>query len=75
MSTPAPTPDHRVVRNDEDQYSVWPLDRDLPAGWHDAGHRGTRENCLEHVGRVWTDLRPASLRRRQGEAAAVEGRR
>lgn len=62
-------PEHRVVRNDEEQYSVWPSGRALPAGWYDAGHRGSREECLEHVGRVWTDLRPRSLRQRQDGVA------
>jgi MbtH protein len=51
-----------VVRNDEEQYSIWPHDRDLPAGWHHAGFTGTREECLAHVDTVWTDMRPKSLR-------------
>ncbi|MGW8354465.1 MbtH family protein [Streptomyces wedmorensis] len=53
----------RVVRNDEEQYSVWPVGRELPAGWSEARKRGTKAECLAHVGRSWTDLRPASLRR------------
>ncbi|WP_017236978.1 MbtH family protein [Streptomyces sp. SS] len=53
----------RVVRNDEEQYSVWPVGRELPAGWSEAGKRGTKAECLAHVDRSWTDLRPASLRR------------
>ncbi|MEH0823921.1 MULTISPECIES: MbtH family protein [unclassified Micromonospora] len=51
-----------VVRNDEEQYSIWPADRALPAGWHDAGFAGTREECLAHVDAVWTDMRPRSVR-------------
>jgi MbtH protein len=51
-----------VVRNDEEQYSIWPKGRELPAGWHDAGFTGTREDCLSHVDTVWTDMRPKSLR-------------
>jgi MbtH protein len=51
-----------VVMNDEEQYSVWESDRDLPAGWHRTGHTGTREACLAHIDEVWTDLRPKSLR-------------
>lgn len=52
----------RVVRNDEDQYSIWATDRDLPAGWHDAGFTGSKADCLAHVDQVWTDMRPRSLR-------------
>jgi MbtH protein len=54
----------RVVVNDEEQYSIWPIDFDLPLGWKDGGVQGTKEECLTHVGKVWTDMRPASLRRR-----------
>ncbi|RKN15714.1 MbtH family protein [Micromonospora musae] len=51
-----------VVRNDEEQYSIWSTDRELPAGWHDAGFTGSREECLAHVDTVWTDMRPRSVR-------------
>lgn len=53
---------YRVVVNDEEQFSVWPGDRDLPAGWREEGTRGDRETCLAHIDRVWTDMRPRSLR-------------
>ena len=51
-----------VVVNHEEQYSVWPVDRPVPAGWREAGFTGTREECLAHVDEVWTDMRPLSLR-------------
>jgi MbtH protein len=51
-----------VVRNDEEQYSIWAQGRELPAGWHDAGFAGTKDECLSHVDEVWTDMRPKSLR-------------
>ncbi|MEV4898134.1 MbtH family protein [Nonomuraea sp. NPDC050547] len=53
-----------VVVNHEEQYSIYPDDRDLPAGWDDAGFRGSEKECLEHIGTVWTDIRPRSLRER-----------
>lgn len=56
--------EYLVVRNDEEQYSIWRADRDLPAGWHPEGRRGTRQECLDHIDVVWTDMRPLSLRRR-----------
>lgn len=51
-----------VVVNDEEQYSIWPAERELPAGWSGAGFTGNRTDCLAHVDQVWTDLRPRSLR-------------
>ncbi|WP_030227061.1 MbtH family protein [Streptomyces sp. NRRL WC-3626] len=57
-----------VVRNDEEQYSIWPEGRDLPAGWHAEGTSGSREECLEHIEAVWTDMRPRSLRVRMESA-------
>ena len=53
---------YRVVRNDEDQYSIWPSGRQLPPGWYDEGTEGTRADCLGHIDEVWTDMRPRSLR-------------
>lgn len=59
-----------VVRNDEEQYSIWWSDRDIPAGWHAEGTEGTRDECLAHIGEVWTDMRPRSLRVRMEQEAA-----
>ncbi|GAA1584642.1 MbtH family protein [Streptomyces globosus] len=59
-----------VVHNDEEQYSIWRADRELPAGWHAEGTSGTRQECLDHIGRVWTDMRPLSHCRRLAEAGA-----
>lgn len=53
---------HVVVINDEEQYSIWPADRPVPSGWRSAGMSGTTEACLDHIGRVWTDMRPRSVR-------------
>ncbi|QAU45214.1 MbtH family protein [Bradyrhizobium guangzhouense] len=53
----------KVVINHEEQYSIWPADRDnLPLGWRDAGKVGSKEECLAYVEQVWTDMRPLSLR-------------
>ncbi|MCK9874152.1 MbtH family NRPS accessory protein [Nocardiopsis dassonvillei] len=53
-----------VVMNHEDQYSIWPAHRQLPAGWRAEGTSGSRDACLDHIERVWTDMRPRSLRER-----------
>lgn len=62
-----------VVVNDEEQYSIWLADRDVPAGWHAEGTKGTREDCLAHIGEVWTDMRPKSLRERMARAGSAAG--
>jgi MbtH protein len=54
--------EYRVVLNNEEQYSIWPMGEELPAGWRDAGFQGAREQCLAHIDEVWTDMRPLSLR-------------
>ncbi len=61
---------YKVVVNHEEQYSIWPADRDLPLGWREAGKSGTKEECLAYIKEVWTDMRPLSLRKKMEEAAA-----
>ena len=58
----------RVVLNHEEQYSIWPTARDNAPGWRDAGKQGTREECLEYIEQVWTDMRPLSLRQAMDRA-------
>ncbi len=55
-------PAYKVVLNDEEQYSIWQFGRENPAGWHDEGTSGSREECLEHIEKVWVDMRPRSVR-------------
>jgi MbtH protein len=54
---------YKVVLNHEEQYSIWPADRENPAGWRDDGKKGTKAECLAHIKEVWTDMRPLSLRK------------
>ncbi|MEU5695233.1 MbtH family protein [Actinosynnema sp. NPDC020468] len=56
-------PEYTVVVNDEEQHSIWPTDRPLPAGWREIGVTGPREECLDRIGRLWPDIRPLSVRR------------
>ncbi|WP_430912679.1 MbtH family protein [Methylobacterium sp. sgz302541] len=55
---------YKVVLNHEEQYSIWPLDRENPLGWSDAGMSGTKDACLDYIREHWTDMRPKSLRER-----------
>ena len=61
---------YKVVLNHEEQYSIWPADRDNALGWRDAGKSGSKEECLGWINDVWTDMRPLSLRKRMAPAAA-----
>lgn len=53
---------YKVVLNHEEQYSIWPADRENAPGWKDAGRTGPKAECLEYIKEVWTDMRPLSLR-------------
>jgi MbtH protein len=64
---------YKVVMNHEEQYSIWPADRENPLGWTDAGKSGLKDECLAYIKEVWTDMRPLSLRKKM-EAAAAGGR-
>jgi MbtH protein len=59
---------YHVVRNHEEQYSVWPDGKELPAGWDKLEISGTKDTCLDYIERVWTDIRPLSLRKSLGLA-------
>jgi MbtH protein len=63
---------YKVLVNQEEQYSIWPADRENALGWNDAGKTGTNEECLEYIKEVWTDMRPRSLRE-ELERKAQEG--
>lgn len=54
--------EYAVVVNHEEQYSIWPAAREVPAGWRPVGYRGLRADCLAHITEVWTDMRPLSVR-------------
>lgn len=60
---------YRVVRNHEEQHSIWPADRANPAGWQDEGFAGAKDECLAHIAEVWPDITPRSVR----EALARRG--
>jgi len=57
---------YKVVVNHEEQYSIWPLKKEVPAGWREVGKQGLKEECLEYIEEVWTDMRPLSIRNQAG---------
>jgi MbtH protein len=74
MDTPATDQEttYAVVMNQEEQYSIWPAERETPLGWIAVGKTGSKEECLAHIDEIWTDMRPLSLRRAMGEATPTE---
>jgi len=53
---------YMVLKNHEEQYSLWLKANEVPAGWKAAGKVGQRAECLEYVRDVWRDMRPLSAR-------------
>lgn len=58
---------YKVVINHEEQYSIWPAYRENAPGWRDAGKEGLKQECLDYIKQVWTDMRPLSLREKMEE--------
>jgi MbtH protein len=59
-----------VLRNDEDQYSLWPAAKPAPDGWTVSHPAASKADCLAHVESLWTDMRPRSLREAMDRDAA-----
>jgi MbtH protein len=60
---------YAVVLNHEEQYSIWPADRENAPGWKNAGKTGPKAECLDYIKEVWTDMRPLSLRKKMADKA------
>ena len=59
---------YKVIMNHEEQYSIWPAERENALGWRDVGKVGPNADCLAYIKEVWTDMRPLSLRKKMEEA-------
>ena len=70
MTKTTPTQDdqiiYKVVVNDEEQYSIWPSGSKAPLGWKELAMSGSKEDCLEYIAEIWTDIRPLSIRSQSG---------
>lgn len=53
-------PRYEVVLNDEEQYSLWAIGTPPPSGWRRTGFVGDKDEVLDHIAEVWTDIRPKS---------------
>ncbi|THA83025.1 MbtH family protein [Streptomyces sp. A0592] len=56
-----------VLVNQENQHSLWPASSEVPAGWTATHGPAGRQDCLDHIEKTWTDMRPAGLVAALGE--------
>ncbi|MDX3659636.1 MbtH family protein [Streptomyces sp. ID05-26A] len=70
MTGDADTREYLVVLNHEEQYSIWLSEKPVPDGWRAEGTRGGKDACLDHIERIWTDVRPLSVRERLATGTA-----
>ena len=54
---------YKVLINHEEQYTIFFADREPPADWKEVGKQGTKQECLDYIKQVWTDMRPLSIRK------------
>jgi MbtH protein len=64
---------YKVVVNHEEQYSIWPADKENALGWRDVDKRGRKAECLAYIEEIWTDMRPLSLRKKMEESEKNAG--
>ena len=64
MSNPFEQADREyyVLRNVEEQYSLWPAAIPIPAGWEIAFGPALKVSCQLYIEETWVDMRPKSLR-------------
>lgn len=62
MNLPEDT-EYFVIINHEEQYSIWPKKLALPERWKLTKIDGTLYPCVKYIKKVWTDMRPLSLRK------------
>jgi len=63
MSDREDTRIYTVLRNHEEQYSLWLKCNEVPYGWQAVGREGQKAECLEYIKDVWKDMTPLSLRK------------
>nr|WP_285899709.1 MbtH family protein [Streptomyces sp. CHD11] len=63
-----------VLKNEEDQFSLWPAFVDVPGGWETVFGEAARAECLDFIEKTWTDMRPKSLVDAMNAATATRTR-
>ncbi|NBT97384.1 MAG: hypothetical protein EBT43_06155 [Methylocystaceae bacterium] len=60
---------HKVLINDEGQYSIWPAGQKAPDGWKEVGTAGSKAECSAYVDANWLDMHPISLQKAMANTA------
>lgn len=60
---------YKVVVNHEEQYSIWLDNLEIPLGWQDTGKSDRKQECLDYIEQMWTDMRSLSLRQEMADSA------
>ena len=55
---------YKVVVNQEEQYSIWPADRENARGWTNTGKKGTKKQCLAYIEQVSKEARPPAEKKK-----------
>ena len=61
-----------VVVNEEEQYSIWPVNKEIPRGWRTDGTQGSKADCVAYIDTIWTDMRPLSLRKQMDDSKTAK---
>ncbi|MER2119724.1 MAG: MbtH family protein [Solibacillus sp.] len=54
--------EYYVLRNAEEQHSIWPAVIPVPAGWEVVYGSALKPLCQLYIEENWLDMRPKSLR-------------
>ena len=54
----------QVIISHDGYYSLWCCDEAIPLYWNSTGKEGTKQDCLNYIDEVWSDMRPLSLRKK-----------
>jgi MbtH protein len=57
------TDQYKVVINHEEQYSIWPADRELSDRWRDVGVAGSEAEVWRYLEDRWRDMTPRDRER------------
>ena len=61
-----------VVKNIEEQYSIWPSYKKIPNGWEVIDEPRIKSECLAYIDQNWTDMRPLSLKQKMQEKSSMK---
>ncbi len=46
---------YKVATNREGQFSIWPVDQEIPVIWEEVVKKGRRQECLDYIIGIWAE--------------------